>query len=107
MRGRKGAGERVALVGDPLQIAPWRLGSAGLGGLEQGRLARAGPDEAGLGWAAGPRPIPNALMDWLVRRALCAEPIRKHLPRYTEITVFSGANLCNSHGGAWRGFDEA
>lgn len=59
------------------------LGKGGALGRDtpQARLGRAGPGEGRLVLAARPRPIPSALMDWLVRRALCTEPIRKHLPR--------------------------
>lgn len=68
--GAEEPGLRGTLGGDPRPVAP-EAGGAGPGGA----------GAAGLGRAAGPRPVAQALMDWLVRGALCAEPIRKHLPR--------------------------
>lgn len=64
-------------------------GDAARGDLSGGHLLPSQGDwaaqvwvrEARLGRVSGPRPSPDALMDWLVRGALCAEPIRKHLPR--------------------------
>lgn len=82
--GAEEPGPGGTLGGDPRPVAPEAGGTSGTSGTSGTRRDQAGPGgagAAGLGRAAGPRPVAQALMDWLVRGALCAEPIRKHLPR--------------------------